>query len=62
MQTLSHVKEKLQYYLAQNDKQKQNLSVYDEQVKKVGIITLNLQTLDHVFNEKYLNKSRLETC
>lgn len=35
VQILSHVKEKLQFVYVENDKEKLNLAVYDEQVKKV---------------------------
>ena len=35
MQILTHVKEKLQFVLAENEKEKSNLNTYDENVKKV---------------------------
>lgn len=34
VQILSHVKEKLQFVVSENDTEKQRLSVYDDQVKK----------------------------
>lgn len=35
VQILTHVKEKLQFVTVENDKEKQRLSAYDDQVKKV---------------------------
>jgi hypothetical protein len=35
VQILTHVKEKLQFVLAENEKEKSNLNTYDENVKKV---------------------------
>ena len=35
VQILTHVKEKLQFVNAENDKEKQRLNVYDEEVKMV---------------------------
>lgn len=41
VQISSHVKEKLQHVMAENEKQKQLLAVYDEQVKKVSKRLIN---------------------
>ena len=38
VQILTHVKEKLQFVLAENEKEKANLSINDEDVKKVLIL------------------------
>jgi hypothetical protein len=35
VQILTHVKEKLKFVEAQNDKEKQRLAIHDEKVKKV---------------------------
>ncbi len=35
VQILTHVKEKLQFVFAENDKEKINLASFDEEVKKV---------------------------
>jgi hypothetical protein len=37
VQILSHVKEKLQFVSVENEKEKERLSVYDNQVKNVRI-------------------------
>lgn len=36
VQILSHVKEKLQFVMSENGTEKENLSIYDDQVKKVN--------------------------
>jgi hypothetical protein len=36
VQTLSHVKEKLQFVSVENEKEKERLAVYDNQVKNVS--------------------------
>jgi hypothetical protein len=40
VQILTHVKEKLKFVNSENEKEKLNLSVYDEQVKKVYLLTV----------------------
>ncbi len=35
VQILTHVKEKLKFVIAENEKEKETLSIYDDEVKKV---------------------------
>ena len=54
VQILTHVKEKLKFVNSENEKEKTNLSVYDEQVKKVIYIINNfLYYFDYIFDNLY---------
>jgi hypothetical protein len=73
VQILTHVKEKLKFVIAENEKEKEKLSIFDDEVKKVRTNCKCFAFLDHLsqnsifiketgYFESYKAVKRLTAC